>query len=118
MTGDVPTLTQRRAAKIVGATYLCALPPAIFAEFYVLGQLLVSGDATATATNILAHERLFRLAIASNLTVFSLDVILFIALYIVLEPVDRIVALLALGWGLVETAILVVVTVGSDRAQQ
>src|SRR5260370_6238199 len=58
----------------------------------------------------MAHERLFRLGIASNLTVFALDVVLITALYVVLMPVNRSLASLALGWGLIETAILVVVT--------
>jgi hypothetical protein len=30
---------------------------AIFAEFYVRGQLVVSGDTARTALNIVAHER-------------------------------------------------------------
>lgn len=102
--------SQRKAAKVVGFAYLFALPPAIFAEFYVRGQLIASDDAAQTAQNILTHERLFRLGTASNLTVFALDVVLIMALYAVLMPVGRSLALLATGWGLVETAILVVVT--------
>src|SRR6195256_455307 len=58
----------------------------------------------------MAHERLFRLGTASNLTVFAIDVVLIMALYVVLMPVNRSLALLATGWGLIETAILVVVT--------
>ncbi|MEA2163273.1 MAG: hypothetical protein QOK37_1400 [Thermoanaerobaculia bacterium] len=102
--------SQRRAARVVGFAYLFALPPAIFAEFYVRGQLIVSGDAAQTARNIMAHERLFRLGTASNLTVFALDVVLIMALYVVLMPVNRSLALLATGWGLIETATLVFVT--------
>jgi hypothetical protein len=94
----------------VGFSYLFALPPAIFAEFYVRTQLIASADAAQTARNIMAHERLFRLGTASNLTVFAIDVVLIIALYVVLMPVNRTLALLATGWGLIETAILVVVT--------
>src|SRR4029453_1919460 len=60
--------------------------------------------------NIMAHERLFRLGTASNLTGFALDVVLIIALYVVLMPVNRSLALLATGWGLIESATLVVVT--------
>jgi Domain of unknown function (DUF4386) len=101
--------SQRTAAKVVGFAYLGALLPAIFAEFYVRGQL-VSDSAAQTALNIGAHERLFRLGIASNLAVFALDIALIAALYVVLRPVNRIVALVATGWGLVETTILVVVT--------
>src|SRR5207245_9670527 len=102
--------SQRKAATVVGFAYLFALPPAIFAEFYVRTHLIVFDNAAQTARNIMAHERLFRLGTASNLTVFALDVVLIMALYLVLMPVNRSLALLATGWGLIETAILVVVT--------
>jgi Domain of unknown function (DUF4386) len=102
--------SQRKAAKVVGFSYLFALPPAIFAEFYVRNQLIAFDNAAQTARNIVAHERLFRLGIAGNLSVFAIDVVLIIALYVVLMPVNRSLALLATGWGLIETAILVVAT--------
>ena len=110
MTIGMPDDTQRTAARVVGAAYLIALVPAVFAEFYVRGQLVVAGNAAQTALNIVAHERLFRLGIASNLAVFAIDIALITALYMVLNPIHRSLALLALGWGLVETAILVVAT--------
>jgi hypothetical protein len=110
MTTSITKPSQRRAATVVGWAYLAALAPAVFAEFYVRGRLVVAGDAAQTALNVIAHERLFRLGIASNLVVFAIDVVLITALYAVLRPVHRRLALLALGWGLVETAILVVVT--------
>ncbi|HVT03829.1 MAG TPA: DUF4386 domain-containing protein [Thermoanaerobaculia bacterium] len=102
--------SQRKAATVVGFSYLFALPPAIFAEFYVRSRLIAFGNAAQTARNIMAHERLFRLGTASNLTVFAVDVALIVSLYVVLMPVDRSLALLATGWGLIETTILVVVT--------
>src|SRR5437867_2938671 len=102
--------SQRRAARVVGFSYLFALPPAIFAEFYVRAHLITFGDAAQTARNIMAHERLFRLGTASNLTVFAIDVVLIIALYVVLMPVNRGLSLLATGWGMIETATLVFVT--------
>lgn len=101
--------SQRKAARVVGLAYLLAIPLALFAEFFVSGQLIV-GDGARTAQNIISHERLFRLGIASNLSVFALDIILITALYVVLKPVNRHLALLAAFWGLVETAILVVAT--------
>ena len=102
--------SQRKAARVVGFAYLFALPPAIFAEFYVRAHLIAVGDAAQTARNITANERLFRVGTASNLTVFAINVVLIIALYVVLMPVNRSLALLATGWGLIETAILVFVT--------
>ncbi|HEY2953952.1 MAG TPA: DUF4386 domain-containing protein [Candidatus Eisenbacteria bacterium] len=98
--------SQRTAARVVGLTYLLALPPAIFAEFVVLGRL-VSSDAAETARNVVAHERLFRLGIASNLGVFTLDVVLIAALYVTLKPVHRGFALLAVLWRMIETTTLV-----------
>ena len=96
--------SQRKAARAVGWTYLLVIPLAVFAE------------TAATVPNILAHERLFRLGTASNLSAFALDGILITALYVVLAPVNRSVALLAAFWGLIETAILVVATLGDFDA--
>lgn len=100
---------QRKAAKVVGLVYLLAMIPAVFAEFYVPAQLINYGDAAATAHNIAANERLFRLGIAANLFVWILDVVLITALYVILEPVNRNLALLAAFWRVIETAILIVV---------
>jgi hypothetical protein len=105
-----PDESQRKAARVVGLAYLFALAPALFAEFYVAAQLIVYDNAAETARNIMAHERLFRLGIASNLVVFATDVVLITALYVVLERVNRNLALLAAFFRLIETTILVVVT--------
>jgi uncharacterized protein DUF4386 len=103
--------SRRKAATVVGVAYLFALGPAVFAEFYVRSHLVAFDNVAQTAQNIVAHERLFRLGIASNLTVFAADIILIISLYVVLKPVNRSLAQLATAWGLVETATLVAVTI-------
>lgn len=102
--------SQRKAARVVGLAYLLAIPLALFAEFYVFGKVLVDNNAAETARNIIANERLFRLGIASNLAVFALDVVLITALYVVLKPVNRNFALLATFWRMIETTVLVVIT--------
>ena len=102
--------SQRRAARVVGLAYLFALIPANFAEFYVPARLFVANNAAETARNIMAHERLFRLGIASNLLCWLTDVVLITALYVVLKPVNRSFALLATFLRLMETAVLVVIT--------
>jgi hypothetical protein len=109
MTVRIIDESQAGAARVVGLAYLLALVPAVFAEFFVSSRLMVSGNAAQTALNIMAHERLFRLGIASNLTVFAVNVVLITALYVVLKPVNRSLALLAAFLGLIETATLVVV---------
>lgn len=106
--------SQRKAARVVGFTYLFGQVPAIFAEFYVLGRLIDYNNAAETARNIMAHERLFRLGIASNLIVFAADVVLITALYVVLERVNRNLALLATFFRLIETAIIVAAVALTD----
>ncbi|MCB0257598.1 MAG: DUF4386 family protein, partial [Anaerolineae bacterium] len=55
-------------ARIAGVLYLIITVAAAFAHFYVPGQLIVAGDATATAANIMASDSLFRIgAIGSEL---------------------------------------------------
>jgi hypothetical protein len=98
---------QRRWARLVGFSYVFALAPAVFAEFYVSGRL-ISDNAVTTAQNIISHERLFRIGIASNLLVFVIDVLLITSLYVVLERVNRRLALLAAFFRLMENTILVV----------
>ena len=97
---------QRHWARLVGLSYVLALAPAVFAEFYVGG--LVSDNAVVTAQNIIAHERLYRTGIAANLLVFAVDVLLITSLYVVLERVNRRLALLAAFFRLMETTILIV----------
>jgi hypothetical protein len=108
--------SQRRAAGIVGSAYLLAIMTAAFGEFYVRARLVVPNDTVQTAQNILANERLFRLGIASDLATYVIDVVLIAALYVVLRPVDQSLALLAALWRVVETAVLVVVTLADFDA--
>jgi Domain of unknown function (DUF4386) len=70
----------------------------------------VAGDAVQTARNIVASERLLRIGTVSDLITFAGDVILVWALYVVLKPINRKVALLAAFWRLAECSIPGVIT--------
>jgi hypothetical protein len=106
--------SQRNAARVVGLSYLVAMPFALFAGFYVFSQLIVRDHAAQTIQNVLAHEGLFRLGIAANLISFLADVALIAALYVALAPVHRSLARFAVFVRLIETALFVVVTVNFD----
>jgi hypothetical protein len=87
--------SQRRAARVVGFVYLFAMAVSMFAELYARGHLIVSGNVAETARNIMEHERLFRLSIACHVITFAADVALIAALYVILAPVNRNLALFA-----------------------
>src|ERR1700730_14736863 len=84
---------QHTAAKIIGIIYPIQMATGIFGEVFVRGQLIVRSDATSTAENIMAHEQLFRLSIAGDLITYILVMVLTWALYVLLRPVNRHLAL-------------------------
>ncbi|MDB5001160.1 MAG: hypothetical protein JWR76_2237 [Mucilaginibacter sp.] len=94
-------------ARIGGAIYLIIIAAGIFGELFVRGKLIVSGNGAATASNIMAHELLWRMGIACDLLMHLCDVPLMLIFYVLLRPVNRNLALLALLFNLVQTAVLV-----------
>jgi hypothetical protein len=99
---------QRRAARVAGLLYVLTNATAIFA-FSVRIRLSVPGDAVGTMKKIAASEWLFRLGIATELITIAGVILLIAALYIVLQPVSRNVALVAVFWRLAENVVLAVV---------
>ncbi len=65
-----------------------------FAQFGVLQNLVVPEDPTVTVKNIADSEGLFRSGIAAFLIVIMLDIVAAWALYVLLRPVNRTLALL------------------------
>jgi Domain of unknown function (DUF4386) len=104
---------QRTAAKVVGFLYIFQMATAIFGESYVRGRLIVRGDAARTALNIIGSERLFRLSIAGDLVTYTGVLVLVWAFYVMVRPVNRNLALLAVLFRVAETAVLCVATVNS-----
>jgi Domain of unknown function (DUF4386) len=94
----------RPKARITGIVYLLYFLTVISADFFVK-RLVVSGDAEATANNILAHESLFRAGFAINLIATALYIALTALFYELFKPVNRSLSLLAAFIGLVGCAI-------------
>jgi len=78
-----------KAARVAGAVYLSLVLTAPFSLLYVPGKLIVRGNAAATASNILAHETLFRLCIVSELLSSVIFICLGLALYRLLSGVNK-----------------------------
>jgi hypothetical protein len=85
----------QRYAKLAGALYLLIAVLSGFVHFYVPGKLIVSGDATTTANNIIASEGLFRMSIGSELVILLSEIVLSILLYVLLRPVSNTLSLVA-----------------------
>jgi hypothetical protein len=85
----------RLKARITGLFYLIAAQAYVFAENSVRGKLVVSGDAAATAHNILAHEPLYRLGFAAELISAVFFILVTLLFYDMFKPVNRNVSLLA-----------------------
>src|SRR6266540_4379122 len=91
-------------AKIAGVLYLLTILTGAIALF-VDRSLVVSGNAAATATNILAHELLFRLGFASDVIAALCYIAVTALLYHLFKPVDTGLSLLAAFFSLVGCAI-------------
>jgi hypothetical protein len=79
----------KRAARIAGLLYLVACIPAPFSLIYVPDTLIVPGNATATASKVLAHESMFRLAMVGELTSAVAFLFAVLALYRLLQGVNK-----------------------------
>jgi hypothetical protein len=78
----------KRNARVAGLLYLLVVLTGPFVLMYVPGKLFVPGDATATASNILAHQSLFRACIVVGLASELIFIFLVLALYRLLKGVN------------------------------
>jgi hypothetical protein len=94
-----------KAARIAGAVYLSMVITGPFSLIYVPSKLIVRGNATATAGNILAHDTLFRLGIVAGLFCQVIFICLAVALYRLLSDVNKAWARLMVALVLVAAAV-------------
>jgi Domain of unknown function (DUF4386) len=101
--------SQRAAARVAGFAYLLTFATVVYVNFGIHDRLIVQNNAD-TARNILAHERLFRIGIVGDLIYCVGVIVLLTALYVILKPVSRGLALLAAFWRLVWVLMWLVMT--------
>ncbi len=105
MTDRGITASPQTYARIGGVLGLTIVAAGIFAEGVVRGGAIVSGDAAATAGNIMASEQLWRVGFAGELLMLCADIAFALVLYVILKPVNRNLALLAAFFRLAMAAI-------------
>lgn len=84
----------RLLARISGVLYLICIAAGFFAELVVRAKLVVAGDASATAVNILASPMLYRLGFLADFAGFTAGTVIAVLFYRLLKPVSPTLALL------------------------
>jgi Domain of unknown function (DUF4386) len=100
--------SMQRYTRIAGVLFILTLIFGFFGEAYAPGKFIVSGDAAATARNIIDSPMLYRLGFASYLIEGLCDIALAWIFYVLLRAVNRDIALLSAFFGLVSTAVYAV----------
>jgi hypothetical protein len=85
--------------RVAGFIYLLLVVTGPVRLMYVPTKLFVSGNATATASNIAAHETLFRLGMVSEVVSGVIVIFLALALYRLLKGANQNLAVLMVALG-------------------
>jgi hypothetical protein len=99
-----PHISPRSLWRLGGVLYLIIIVGGAFGEAFIRGRLVVAADAGATAANIVAHQSLWRVGVAAELFMLMCSVVLTMILYVLLRPVSRDLAFLAVLFNLVTIA--------------
>jgi hypothetical protein len=95
----------RRLTILGGVLYLIIIVGGLVGEAFIRNGLIVQGNAAATAANIRGAESLWRLGVATEFFMLVCTTVLALILFLVLRPVSRNLAWLAVFFNLVTVAL-------------
>lgn len=99
-------LTERNYARTAGLLYLVIIVFGISSEVLIRGTLIVTGDAEATAANILASPGLFHLGFVLDALMLLCDVAIAVIFYHLLNALNQTLAFMAAAFRLTQAAVL------------
>ena len=99
---------ESKTSRLAGALYLIVVVTGFFSLIYVPSQITVSGDPHATVDNIVAHGPLFRVGVSAFLIKQVAFLLLPLALFKLLRPVNQSAALLMVALAVVSVPIALV----------
>jgi hypothetical protein len=91
-------------ARAGGVLYLIMIALGIIEEVFVRGRIM-AGDAAVTFANLQKMEMLWRTGIAIEMLMMIISIALAVILYVLTKPVHKELALMALLFGIVATAV-------------
>ncbi len=94
-------ISQHQAVTVLRLLYPIWAVVGLFSIMYVPATLIVPGDATATANNIMVNELLFRMGIAGSLITQIIQIVVVLVLYKLFKPVNKNHAVLMIVFALV-----------------
>jgi hypothetical protein len=100
-------VSPQRYARAGGIAYLIIIIAGLMGEMFIRNPNIVSGNAMTTAGNIMHSHRLWRIGIAGDLIMHICDVVLVVMLFVLLRPVNKWLAFMAVLFNLIQTAVLV-----------
>jgi hypothetical protein len=99
------TVSLKQIARIAGVLYIVIIVAGMFGGL-TRESLMVSGDVTATAENLISNEGTFRATIMADLIMVLADVGIGVAFYYLLLHVNKGLSLLSAGFRLAQAAAL------------
>ncbi|HEY1654026.1 MAG TPA: DUF4386 domain-containing protein [Candidatus Tumulicola sp.] len=90
---------------MTGWLYLFIIVVGFCVEVFVRGRIIVSGNSAATAHNLAAFDWLWRLGFGGEATMWLFSVVTMTVFYVLFRPVDPTIALMALVFNIMDTAI-------------
>ena len=105
MMEPIADASPRLKARMAGVFYLVTILTRMFVEIFVRNRLVISDDAAATATNIMANESLWWWGFAGDIVAFASYIALTALLYELFKPVNRSLSLVAAFLSLVASVV-------------
>jgi hypothetical protein len=88
-------LSPRGKARLAGVFEALEGLPAVFGQVIVFGMLVVPGNASVTANNILAHQTLYRVGFAVPVVAVGFHIVWALLFYQLFQIVNRTISMLA-----------------------
>ncbi|KKM81495.1 hypothetical protein LCGC14_1329230 [marine sediment metagenome] len=108
-------LSQRKAVTILKPLYPIWMVVGLFG-ILIVPTILIVGDATTTANNIMDNELLFRMGIVSSLITQIIQILVVLLLYKLLKPINKNIASLMVVFALVGVPISMLNTLNQVAA--